>query len=209
MSKYEVKKQGFADTKGDREEQETAKNREKLLAKVNKLELDKAEQEFDALKRSTFLAPHQHERRRFLEQAIAILKRQAADKEDLAAKDVKPTTDASLEPVVSTKRSRHDDSSDDEHDAPSNSQRRLDVGSSAWSNVLSAPSRAVPQVPHVMQPIGTPSFGGGDRSTLAFVPRTVVKHQNRTQNDTSTDAKVLNRPHPTTDDAESFLDDIF
>lgn len=201
FTKYEDKKKGFAVTKDDREREEQEKKREKLLAKVSKLDLVKAEQEFESLNKASYLAPHQHERRHFLQQAISILKKQHAEAtameqqaEDAKIKALKEASagdvPSSASQHSSKKRPRAGDVSDDDDDDLYGERRNsrpviatqssVVVSSSAWSSAIdsfaassSAAKHSAPSV--VIQRMG--ARANASSGALGFVPRIVMQQR--------------------------------
>jgi myosin heavy subunit len=226
-NKYEVKKQGFGVTKDDRERDEQEKKREKLLAKVAKLDFAKAEAEFDALNRSTYLAPHQHERRHFLQQAISIIKKQQAEKDAKQREDEvesQKRDNSKVDAEATKKRPRDDDTDDDDDNFGATQSRQtgsasssssLVVQSSAWSKAIDAFPSGAPMAPPsivVVQAVGTRASVTG--SAVGFVPRAVAQKQRLQAAAQVLQTEASNGPSNwdyianSTADVDSFLDDL-
>lgn len=211
MANYEVKKQGFRETKADRLEKENEKKQEKLMAKVEKLDLEKAVVEMESLQRASYLAPHQHERRRFLEQAISILRKQAKAAPTSAAAD-----ETGAAPPLPKHRVRSRSSSSDRDTAEDNSGAKALRVDDRWEAVLScarpdSSRSAAPSV--VVVHAGSAAGASLTADATKFVPRVVRKAGPTLTSGTALHGNTLSTNYPsghsTADDqVNSFLDDL-
>lgn len=231
FTKYENKKQGFEVTKDDREREEQEKKRDQLMAKVSKLDLKKVELEYETLNKASYLAPHQRERRHFLQQAIAILRRQEAEELAKAQQEIIKSNKA--EAVIATasaaqqsskKRSREGEDSDDDDLLGARQQRptrqteaSVAISSSAWANAIesfSAATTTVRSAPAVVvQQMG--SRADSSSGAVGFVPRVVMQQRRialQQDNNVQTVDNSITRPSVTPtaadDEINSFLDDL-
>lgn len=178
--------------KEDKEEKLKQERRDKFIAKAEKIDLVKAEAELAALERSAYLAPHQKERKHFLEQAIAIVK-DKADKEQCASEEerqvsvAKALTDS--QSANTRKRGRNDEageSSDDELDSDfvtaltgrkkSETAGPLDLRGAAdgWSQFLT-PVAPQSQPLYVAAANSTTVASSAPSAKFSFVPRNIQR----------------------------------
>mmetsp|Transcript_30121 Transcript_30121/g.34841 ORF Transcript_30121/g.34841 Transcript_30121/m.34841 type:complete len:222 (+) Transcript_30121:28-693(+) len=179
---YNEKKHGFEVTKHDREQKEQAAKRERLEAKIDKLDLAKIETEYESLLRATYLAPHQHERKHFLQKAISVLKKKKAELAE--APSPSPDTLAVQTSTVAQNSSRKrrrsvsgssnsdDNSSCDENDDNGVSAAAPSIADDRWAAVIATSVSTKKSADTVF----APATRG---SSVTFVPR-VVNRKNAT-----------------------------
>lgn len=199
MTNYEEKKHGFRLTKADHEARDKQKKQERFLNQIAKIDPQQAQKDLDILNRSAFLAPHQQERRKLLERAVAYFRREAASAEE--AKQARETEAANAAVAVQLsvagsasghpaqrrkrQRSQSDDDSDLDDETVASSSRTVEVDDSRvhsmWSSVLSTSQQSAGVS------VGAAGLNSSNPAkSLSFVPRVVARKEHTPGSTTST-----------------------